>query len=462
MKINKNIFRANDIRGKVGRDLTSKVVEVLGQAFGTYVRNKGERQVLIGRDNRISSPLFKKHFSQGLLSTGCSVLDLGMVSTPVVYFARHHFRTSAALMITGSHNPADYNGFKLCYGPGALAKKEIQEIKEIVLDGSFIKDDSMEGVVPLDGLSAYYDFLQNHFDFKNGGVVVVDGGNSIAGKIALPVLTNLGFKVVPLYCDLDGSFPHHFPDPTVAENLIDLRQKVAEHEAILGVSFDGDGDRLGIVDDKGEIRWGDEMMILFARDILAKEPEATILCEVKCSQALTDEVERLGGRAVMSPTGHSLVEEKMREEKALLAGEMSGHLFFNDRYYGYDDALYATLRLLELVDKAGKKTSDLFYDLPHYVNTSELRIDCSDDRKFKVVDNLKADFKKDDYPMIEVDGARVLFGEGWGLVRASQTEEKLIFRFEGKNKTVLENIISVFEDKVRPYGLLDQGKFFKE
>lgn len=454
MFINPHIFRANDIRGKVGEDLGPEIVELLGRGFGTYIQQHGGSEVLIGRDNRISSRGYKDNFAQGLIATGCTVYDLGMVTTPMLYFGLRHFQCVAAVMVTGSHNPPDMNGFKLCYGDSALTGNEIQKIRGIVEQQDFSKSTGSE--VSRNVIDPYQEYIEHHFTFKRIAKVVVDGGNSIAGFLNVPILTSLGMKVIPLYCDLDGTFPHHFPDPTVVSNNKDLITWVKSKHYDVGVGYDGDGDRLGIVDNTGEIRWGDQLMILFSRSILKQHPGAKILCEVKCSQALIEDVEKHGGVPIMCPTGHSLVEEKLKEENALLAGEMSGHVFFRDRYFGYDDGLYATVRLLEIMDQHPKKSLvELFADIPQYVASPEIRLACADEKKFQVVEQVKQAFKQDGFPMIEVDGARVLFKDGWGLLRASQTEGKLIVRFEGKTKEKLEEIRALFKNKLKTVAGID-------
>lgn len=450
--LNPHIFRANDIRGKVGVDLTPETVEQLGKGFGSYVRKHGGTSILIGRDNRLSSKGYQESFTEGLISTGCEVYDAGLVTTPMVYFGLRHLDLDAAVMVTGSHNPPTMNGFKLCNREGAIAGAEIQSMRQAIEQQDFEK--GRGSVNPRDVQEPYRAYMLEHFSFSSSFKIVVDGGNSIGGHGNVPFLTALGIKVLPLYCDLDGTFPHHFPDPTVPENVKDLVQWVRDKRYDFGVGYDGDGDRLGIVDNEGTIRWGDQLMVLFSRSVLAKHPGAKILCEVKCSQALIEDVERHGGVPIMCPTGHSIVEEKLKEEDALLAGEMSGHLFFRDRYFGYDDALYATLRLLEIMDmNPGKTLAELFADVPQYSASPEIRVSCSDDVKFGVVDKIKQAFADEGYDMVTVDGARVLFPNGWGLVRASQTEEKLILRFEGKTTADLEHIHSVFQGKLKEEGL---------
>ncbi|MEI6222294.1 MAG: phosphomannomutase/phosphoglucomutase [bacterium] len=450
--INPHIFRANDIRGKVGSDLNPEAVQLLGKGFGTYIQKHSGKTVIIGRDNRMSSKGYQDNFVEGLISTGCVVHDIGLVTTPMLYFGLRHFKLDSAVVVTGSHNPPDMNGFKLCNAEGAIAGKEIQVIREIIEAGVFAQ--GAGAVAPHQIQEPYELFMKQHFTFKKQYKIVVDGGNSIGGHANFPILSALNMKVLPLYCDLDGTFPNHFPDPTVVAHNKDLIHWVKEKNYDFGVGFDGDGDRLGIVDNKGVIRWGDQMMILFSREILKKNPGAKILCEVKCSHALIEDVEKNGGIPVMCPTGHSIVEEKLKEEKALLAGEMSGHIFFNDRYFGYDDALYATLRLVELLDiHPGKTLHDLFSDIPQYFASPEIRVSCADETKFGVVDQMKASFQRDGYEMITIDGARVQFGDGWGLIRASQTEGKLIMRFEGKTQEKLEEIKNVFAKKLEEVGM---------
>lgn len=427
--INPHIFREYDVRGLVDEDLTPDTVELLGRGYGTYIQSFGYREAIVCRDNRPSSAPFRDALIRGLTATGCDVIDIGELPTPVFYFALHEYGKQAGAMITGSHNPPQYNGFKLCRGHGTIFGEEIQKLHAIIESGEFASGEGQ--VSEADPLPAYMDHIAADIKVERPLKVVVDAGNGVGGKVAPALLKRLGCEVVELYCELDGNFPNHFPDPTQPDNLRDLQGVVAREGADMGISFDGDADRIGAVADNGDIIYGDELMILFSRDILEKNPGGTIIFEVKCSQALIEDIEAHGGVPLMWKTGHSLIEAKIREEKALLAGEMSGHIYFADRYFGYDDAIYAACRLVEYTAREGEKLSRLLADVPSYYATPELRIEASDSEKFEIVEAVRQEFSKD-HEVIDIDGARVLFGDGWGLVRASNTSPVVVVRCEAK------------------------------
>jgi len=423
-----SIFREYDIRGVYGTALTEAVAEGIGKAFGTLLRRSGGKKISLGYDIRLSSPSLREALLSGLLSTGIDVVDIGACPTPVLYFSLFQLNVDGGVMITASHNPAEFNGFKLCRGKGTLFGAEIQQVRMMVEQGDF---DRGKGDLTFerDFLSTYLDYFVKHFASFRSKKIVIDCGNAAAALIAPKIFEKLGCKVIPLYCEPDGRFPNHHPDPTVPENIADLIASVKKEEADAGIAFDGDGDRLGAVDEKGEIIWGDKLTLLFATDILKKNPGATIISEVKASQVLYDEIARLGGNGVMWKTGHSLIKSKMKETGALLAGEMSGHLFFADRYFGYDDAIYAGCRLVEILVRKDRPLSSFFTSLPRTYVTPEIRVDCSDDQKFKVVEQCKGYFSKK-YKTIDIDGVRILFENGWGLIRASNTQPALVLRFE--------------------------------
>src|SRR5579884_347387 len=423
-----SIFREYDIRGVYGTALTEAVAEGIGKAFGTLLRRSGGKKISLGYDIRLSSPSLREALLSGLLSTGIDVVDIGACPTPVLYFSLFQLNVDGGVMITASHNPAEFNGFKLCRGKGTLFGAEIQQVRMMVEQGDF---DRGKGDLTFerDFLSTYLDYFVKHFASFRSKKIVIDCGNAAAALIAPKIFEKLGCKVIPLYCEPDGRFPNHHPDPTVPENIADLIASVKKEEADAGIAFDGDGDRLGAVDEKGEIIWGDKLTLLFATDILKKNPGATIISEVKASQVLYDEIARLGGNGVMWKTGHSLIKSKMKETGALLAGEMSGHLFFADRYFGYDDAIYAGCRLVEILVRKDRLLSSFFTSLPRTYVTPEIRVDCSDDQKFKVVEQCKGYFSKK-YKTIDIDGVRILFENGWGLIRASNTQPALVLRFE--------------------------------
>ncbi|MDA8064093.1 MAG: phosphomannomutase/phosphoglucomutase [Thermaerobacter sp.] len=437
-KVNPEIFREYDVRGVVGRDLDAATVELLGRGYGTYLQERGQGEVLVGRDNRLSSAEFRDALVRGLLSTGCRVVDLGLVVTPIFYFARIHYGVDGGVMITGSHNPADFNGFKLAHGFGTLYGEEIQRVRGIIEAGNFRQG---EGEVrTLDPVPEYRAELSRRITLGPRRLrVVVDAGNGTAGLFAPGVLEGWGCEVLPLYCESDPHFPHHFPDPVQAANLADLIQEVRRRGADLGLSFDGDADRIGVVDETGAVLWGDLLMALYWREILPLHPGTTAIIEVKCSQALVEEVERLGGKPLFYRTGHSLIKAKMRELGAVFTGEMSGHMFFADEYFGYDDALYAAGRLLRILSHTDRSLSQLTADIPRYPSTPEVRVPCPDAVKFRVVEAVR-DSLRARYPVIDIDGARVLFPAGWGLVRASNTQPVLVLRAEAKDQASLEAI----------------------
>jgi len=438
MKINPLIFREYDIRGKVDEDLTPEFTELLGRACGTYFRRHGCREVTVGRDCRLSSPQLASTLTRGLLSTGCSVEDIGVVPTPVLYFNVFRRKKEAAIMITGSHNPPDQNGFKIMLGEETLFGPAIQELYALIEGGQFIQADPGE-VTSYDVIPEYIDFITSDIRLEKPLKVVLDAGNGTAGAVAGPIFRRLGCEVIELYCDMDGRFPHHHPDPTLPEAMKDLISTVLSQGADFGVGYDGDGDRIGVVDDKGKIIWGDQLLILYASDLLPKNPGAAIISEVKASKVLYSEIERLGGRPIMWKTGHSLIKKKLREEGALLAGEMSGHIFFADRYFGFDDAIYASCRLAEILSRSSEKLSSLLAYLPPTYYTPEIRIYASDEVKFKIVEELKKELQPL-YPVIDIDGVRVIFPQGWALVRASNTQAVLVLRFEADSPEALEEI----------------------
>ncbi len=438
MEIKPEIFREYDIRGIVDKDLNPETVELLGRGIGTYFRHKKRREVAIGRDCRLSSPKFFEALTRGLHSTGCEIVDLGTVPSPLLYFAIYHKKVEAGVMITGSHNPPQYNGFKIMVGDETLYGKEIQNIFELIKNNAFIEEKSSlkraYNVIP-----EYQDYLVKNIKLEKRMKVVVDAGNGTAGFVACPIFKRLGCEVIELYCEMDGRFPNHHPDPTLPEALKDLIKKVAETKADLGVAYDGDGDRIGVIDDQGNILWGDQLMVFFSRDILSSNPGAQIIFDVKASKVLYEEVEKLGGRPIMWRTGHSLIKKKIKEEKALLAGEMSGHIFFADRYFGFDDAIYSSARLLELLARSPKKLSQMLSELPKTYSTPEIRVYASDKVKFKIVEEVKQELAKK-HPIIDIDGVRAIFPQGWGLVRASNTQEVLVLRFEGDTDEALKAI----------------------
>ena len=440
VKIKPEIFRQYDIRGLVDKDLTQETVELLGKGIGTYFRWNQRKEVALGRDCRLSSPLYSKALAKGLLSTGCEIVDLGIIPTPLLYFTIYYKKMESGVIITGSHNPPEYNGFKMMVGEETLYGAAIQDIFTIIQNEDFIEEKSTfkrdYNIIP-----EYQEYVLKNIKLEKKLKVVVDAGNGTAGVVAVPIFKKMRCEVIELYCAMDGRFPNHHPDPTLPEALEDLIRKVKETKADVGIAYDGDGDRIGIIDDEGNIIWGDVLMVLFARDILPSNPGAPIISEVKASKVLYDEIEKLGGRPIMWKTGHSLIKKKIKEEKALLAGEMSGHIFFADRFFGFDDAIYSSGRLLELLSRSDKRISQMLSDLPKTFSTPEIRIYASDEVKFKIVEEVKKELSQK-YPIIDIDGVRAIYPGGWGLVRASNTQEVLVLRFEGNTEKDLENIES--------------------
>jgi phosphomannomutase/phosphoglucomutase len=445
--LNPNIFRQYDIRGIVGEDLDEKVSETLGRAFGSFVLDNGEKQVLVGCDNRLSSPNLKVALIQGLVSTGCDVLDIGTTITPVFYYARIRYNINPGIMVTASHNPGHFNGFKIGFGPGTIYGKEIQNLKKMMESENFVVGRGK--VSQADPAEDYINMICSKIHLPRRLKVGIDCGNGTASLYAEKLFNRLGVDVFPLYCNSDPNFPNHFPDPVKPDNLKVLRKLVLREALDVGVGFDGDGDRIGVVDDSGNILFGDMLMILFWREILPKYPGTTAIVEVKCSDALVEEIKKLGGNPVFYKTGHSLIKAKMRETGAVFTGEMSGHMFFADEYYGFDDALYAGARLLRILVNSEQKLSQLLSDVPKYHSTPEIRVPCPDEEKSSMVSSVKKYFKKK-FPMIEVDGARVIFPDGWGLVRSSNTGPELIVRGESKTKQGLCKIIEELKNALRP------------
>lgn len=440
--MNPVIFREYDIRGIVGKDLDDAGVKAIGMGIGTYLRQNGCTHITLGRDCRLSSESYAKRVIEGLTATGCHVTDIGVCTTPVSYFSIRHLNKDGGVMVTASHNPPEYNGFKICKGLESVFGHQIQEIYGIISEKKFQTGQGSADTAEV--TTAYIDYITQNITLKKSLRVGVDAGNGTTGPIAVPILKKLGCEVFDLYCDMDGRFPNHEADPTVLKNMMDLASLVKERALDIGIGFDGDGDRIGVVDHDGHLVFGDQLMIIFSREILSRKPGATFISEVKCSKTMYDDIEANGGRAIMWKTGHSLIKQKMKEEKAELAGEMSGHLFFSDRYLGYDDAVYAACRLLEILSATQKTIPELLANVPKTHSTPEIRVDCADDIKFSVVDQVAAVFREQ-YRVIDIDGVRVLFDDGWGLVRASNTQPALVLRFEALSEDRLKEIQNLVE-----------------
>lgn len=446
-KLPGKIFREYDIRGVVGEDLTDEAVQLLGKGIGTYLVRKGIKKLSLGRDMRLSSKGFRDIITGGLTSTGCYVIDVGEVTTPMLYFSLFTLDVGGGVMITGSHNPSEFNGFKVAEGKSTIYGEKIQEVRKIIEEGRFAAGDGrVEEAFVTD---AYCEAVKDRIKMGERRVkVVVDAGNGMAGPTAPRILRDLGCKVTELYCEPDGRFPNHHPDPTVPEYMKDLRAKTLEVGADVGIGFDGDGDRIGVIDEKGEIIWLDMLLILYARDLFTRLPGAKVIFDVKCSHLCCVEIEKAGGVPIMWKTGHSLIKKKMREEGAPLAGEMSGHVCFSDNYYGYDDATFAACRLVEILSKTDKSLSELMGDIPAMATTPEIRVECPDDKKFEVVKKLKAYFNEK-YRTIDIDGVRVVFRDGWGLVRPSNTQPALVLRFEAETPERLKEIKDLIVGKLK-------------
>lgn len=446
--MNPAIFREYDIRGLAEQDFDSEFARLLGKVHGTTIASRGGCRVAVGRDCRATSDRYAEAVVEGLVGAGMQVHDLGVCPTPLLYFSLFHLDLDGGIQITASHNPPEYNGFKICLGKETLHGVEIQQIREKMARGEFREKAG--------GRAERYDIVPPYHEFLRADVaqlarplkVVVDAGNSVGGPVAPPIFRRLGCTVWEIACEPDGRFPLHHPDPTVPENLAALIEKVREVGADLGIAYDGDADRLGAVDERGNIVWGDELLTLFARDVLKRNPGAAIVADVKCSQRLFDDIQKNGGRAILWKSGHSLLKAKLKETGALLAGELSGHIFFRERYFGYDDAIYASLRLLEILARSEKPLSSLLADLPKVFSTPEIRVPCPDERKFLIAQKAAQYFRRH-YEVVDLDGVRVKFPEGWGLIRASNTQPALVLRFEAVSESKRDEYRALIESKLR-------------
>jgi phosphomannomutase/phosphoglucomutase len=445
--MNAHIFREYDIRGLVDKDLTLEVVELLGHGLGTLIRRKGGRSIAVGRDCRESSTRFRDALCQGLTSTGLDVFDVGVVPTPLTYFAANTLPVDGLAMITGSHNPPEYNGFKIGAGKTTFHGPEIQALRKLIEARDFVKGERPGTITPYDIVTPYNHFIRQTVKVGRKGMkIVIDAGNGTGGAVAVPLFQSMGFDVVPLYCEMDSNFPNHHPDPTVLENLEDLIAAVKREKAEVGIAYDGDSDRIGVIDDQGNVLWGDQLMILFSRHVLKESPGAAIVGEVKCSYTLYDDIAKHGGKPVMWKAGHSLIKAKMKEEHAELAGEMSGHIFFKHRYFGFDDAVYSSARLLEILTHEPKKLSALLADVPKTFSTPELRMDTVEEKKFELVRRATESLRAAGHSLVDVDGVRVTFPDGWGLIRASNTQPILVLRYEARTEQRLGEIRKLIED----------------
>ena len=448
--VNPYIFREYDIRGVVDKDLTDDVVELLGKGLGSYFRKHGANKISVGGDVRLSTEHLKEVLCKGITSAGVNIIDLGAIPTGAQYFSLHKLAVQGGIMITGSHNPPEFNGFKISLGTAPVYGEEIQNIRKIIEAEQFTSGTG--NIEKYDIIPDYIKDYTGRIKLERPVKVVVDCGNGAASLVAGKIMKELGADATMLFCEPDGRFPNHHPDPTVVENIQDLIKKVKETGAELGIGYDGDADRIGVVDENGEIIWGDRLVLIFARDVLQRHPGAPIVFDVKCSQALPETIKAAGGEPIMWKTGHSLLKKKIKETNAPAGGEMSGHLFFNENFYGYDDAIYVSARLLELVSKSNKRMSDYLKDVPQYFSTPEIRAECpSDKEKFQLVEKAIDYFKKH-YDVIDVDGVRIQFGDGWGLVRASNTQPVIVLRFEARTPERLEEIRNLVVGKLKEFG----------
>ncbi|HID93271.1 MAG TPA: phosphomannomutase/phosphoglucomutase [bacterium (Candidatus Stahlbacteria)] len=438
--VNPNIFRTYDIRGMATSDLPDEVVELIGKAYGTLLGDDKPKRVTLGRDVRLSSERIREALIKGMTSAGLKVIDIGVVPTPVLYFSIFHYDTDGGIMITGSHNPKEYNGFKICKGKETIYGEEIKKIEKIIREGSFVHGKG--SVEQRNIIDEYVAALKKKINIKGTKKIIIDPGNGTCGSIAMRLFEELGCSVECINCEPDGNFPKHLPDPTIPKYMEELKYRVLERGAAFGVGYDGDGDRIGVIDEKGNIIWGDKLLGIFATKILERNPGAPILFDVKCSEGLIEYIKQLGGKPIMWKTGHSLIKAKMKEVDAPVAGEMSGHMFFAENF-GYDDAIFASLKLLEFDRPVGELASRI----PYYYSTPEIRIDSTDEDKFRIVEKIKAFFKQH-YEVIDIDGVRVKFDGGWGLVRASNTQPVLVLRFEAKTPARLSEIQSIVMNKL--------------
>jgi phosphomannomutase/phosphoglucomutase len=449
MPLPKHIFREYDVRGIAGRDLTEQTVELLGRALAVYLKGKKKHnRMAIGRDGRLTSRAFSHALVDGLTASGVDVIDLGEVPTGVTYFSLFSQDVDGGVQITGSHNPKEYNGLKIAVGDSTIHGKEIQKLREIAEKGEFPAAKKPVTITRMDIVPKYHAEIRRRVKLKRKLKVVVDAGNGVGGKVAVPLFEAMGCEVIPLYCDVDGNFPNHHPDPTLPSTLKDLIALVKRKKADLGIAFDGDADRIGAVDEKGNIIAGDMLLLLFARSVLADKPGATIIGEVKCSRVLYEDVAAHGGKPIMWMAGHSLIKDAMKRFNGLMAGEMSGHMFFKHDWYGFDCAVYAGARLLEIVARHKKPLSAHLAGLPKMYATEEIRIETSDAKKFKIVEHATKFFQDQGFDVKTIDGARIEFADGWGLLRVSNTSPMLVMRAEASSPTRLKEIKALIEKKV--------------
>lgn len=444
ISVHPSIFRAYDIRGIVGKTLTEESVYAIGRVLGSRALEEGDRCMAVGRDGRLSGPQLASALCEGILATGCDVVDIGMLPTPLLYYATYVLDTHSGVMLTGSHNPPEYNGLKMMINGETLAEKEISNIYQRIEENKFLSGEGQ--LSSLEMIERYITHVARNIQLARPLKVVVDCGNGVAGRVAPALFRRLGCEVIELFCDVDGSFPNHHPDPSQTKNLQDLIHHVQATKSDIGLAFDGDGDRLGVVTNRGEVIWPDRQLMLYAIDVLARYPGAKIIYDVKCTQHLAKLIRDHGGEPIMWKTGHSLIKAKLAETQAALAGEMSGHIFFKDQWYGFDDAIYAGARLLKILAATQQDSGSLFDTIPNSVNTPELKIDIDEEEKFALMEELikQANFSAAEH--VTIDGLRVNFSDGWGLVRLSNTTPCLVLRFEAESEKVLARIQELFRE----------------
>ena len=440
MQLNQNIFRANDIRGIAYEDLTEEVVQSLGKALGSEAIDRNIQKFIIGRDGRLSSPEIFDWLSSGIMSTGCNVIDIGIVTSPMFYHSTYELNSSSGVVITGSHNPGNYNGFKIVFNNHSTSSEEILNLKQRILEENFREG---KGASKKEDIKeSYINRILESINLNKNLNISIDCGNGAAGVVAKEVYERLGCNVIELYGEPDGAFPNHHPDPSKLENMEDLIKSVKENDSVVGLAFDGDADRLGVISPKGEMIFPDRQMIMFSRQVIQSSPNAKIVFDVKCSKLLSDEIEKLKGKPLICKTGHTFIKQKIRETDALLGGEMSGHIFFNDRWPGFDDGIYAGARMLEII--ANSEQEDSFVTVPNMLSTPEINIPAADEEKFQIVKTFIENSNFNDAKIVSIDGIRVEFEKGWGLLRPSNTSPCLVLRFEAETNDDLNKIKEIF------------------
>tara|TARA_X000000950_G_scaffold159041_1_gene194831 strand:+ start:50 stop:1414 length:1365 start_codon:yes stop_codon:yes gene_type:complete len=440
VQLNQNIFRANDIRGIAYEDLTEEVVQSLGKALGSEAIDRNVQEFIVGRDARLSSPQIFDWLSSGIISTGCNVIDIGIVTSPMFYHSTYELNSSSGVVITGSHNPGNYNGFKIVFNNHSTTSEEILHLKQRILEENFRKG---KGISKKEDIKeTYISRILGSIKLNKNLSISIDCGNGAAGVVAKEVYERLGCNVIELYGEPDGAFPNHHPDPSKLENMEDLIKNVKENDSVVGLAFDGDADRLGVISPKGEMIFPDRQMIMFSRQVIQSSPNANIVFDVKCSKLLSDEIEKLKGKPLICKTGHTFIKQKIRETNALLGGEMSGHIFFNDRWPGFDDGIYAGARMLEII--ANSEGDDPFVTVPNTLSTPEINIPAADEEKFQIVKKFIENSNFNDAKIVSIDGIRVEFEKGWGLLRPSNTSPYLVLRFEAETNDDLNKIKEIF------------------